>query len=211
MTVTPAQAAVGGGAIILAGILEELTHAIAARPWAHRQEIDLRKVEVHHEFPSVDDIGVDVADPERLRWTLDIWVNFAPGVVGLAALAVLYLGGELPPLTDESVLLYVAWAWYTVPSWTDIREGLTDVEPDHQGVSGRYWAAWQGLTIESLGFILLLGHGLIATALLGVPRLRVGGPNQAWMLSQYLLRAGMWLMFAGVAWIFIRLEFEDWD
>jgi len=196
--VTVAQAALGGGAIIAAGVLEELTHAIAARPWATRQRAHWRRVEVIHELPE--------STPE----SVDKWINFAPFFVGLAALGLLYLGQELPPLSRETVLLYVAWSWYTVPSLTDVQEALGDGVAGDGWADPRYRGAWMGLTIESVGLLLAFGwdeiHGLVFGA---APLFQAGRPTQAYIGMVYLQRAAVAISIAGALWVFIRITLAE--
>jgi hypothetical protein len=192
---TVVQAAAGGGAIIAAGILEELTHAVAARPWAVKQRVDVRRVEIRHELP------------ESTPTAVDKWINIAPLLVGLVALATLYVGRGLPPLSNETVLIYVAWAWYTTPSLTDLQEAFGD------GVSGDGWAderyrgAWVGLSIESVGVLLLLGWDEIVAATVGWGESAVvWTASQSYVATAYTQRAGVWLCLAGLVWTFVRIE-----
>jgi len=196
--VTLAQAALGGGAIIAAGVLEELTHAVAARPWAVRQRANWRRVEVTHELP------------ESTPASVDKWINFAPFFVGLAALALLYLGRGLPPLSRETVLLYVAWSWYTVPSLTDIQEAMGDGVAGDGWADPRYRGAWMGLTIESVGLLLAFGWDEIHNLVFGgAPLFHAGGPTQAYIGMVYLQRAAVAISMAGALWVFIRIELAE--
>jgi hypothetical protein len=196
--VTVGQAALGGGAIIAAGVLEELTHAAAARPWAVSQHADWRRVEVIHELPE--------STPE----SVDKWINFAPFFVGLAALALLYLGRGLPPLSRETVLLYVAWSWYTVPSLTDVQEALGDGVTGDGWADPRYRGAWMGLTIESVGLLLAFGWDELHTLLFGgVPLFEAGAPTQAYVGMAYLHRAAVAVSIAGALWVFVRIELAE--
>lgn len=201
MMVSVAQAALGGGAIIAAGFLEELTHAVAARPWAVRQRADWRRVEVIHELP------------ESAPQSVDKWINFAPLLVGLAALALLYLGWGLPALSDETVLLYVAWAWFTTPSLTDVQEAVGDGVAGDGWADERYRGAWVGLTIESVGLLLLYGWDEIVTLAFGRGAVAVTafGVTDAFVAAAYLQRAGAALALAGVVWVFIRIELSKHD
>jgi len=195
MTVTVAQAALGGSAIIAAGVLEELTHAVAARPWAVRQRVDIRRVEVEHDLP------------QSTPATVDKWINMAPLLVGLAALATLYLGWGLPPLSRETILFYAAWAWYTTPSLTDLQEAYGDGVVGDGWADERYRAAWVGLTIESVGLLLCFGWDELHALLFGSdPRfVTPGGPTQAAVAQAYLQRAGVAIAIAGAMWAFVRI------
>jgi len=196
--VTVAQAALGGGAIIAAGVLEELTHAAAARPWAIRQRAHWRRVEVIHELPE--------STPE----SVDKWINFAPFFVGLTALALLYLGQELPALSRETVLLYVAWSWYTVPSLTDVQEAFGDGVAGDGWADPRYRGAWMGLTIESVGLLLAFGWDEIHSLVFGAaPLFHAGQPTQAYLGMAYLQRAGVAIAMAGALWVFLRIELAE--
>lgn len=189
----PETAAVGFVAIVGAGIAEELTHAAAARPWAVSQRVGL--AEVRTEIPRGAPAWVDK------------WINLAPLFVGLAALALLYLGRGLPPLSDETVLLYAAWAWFTTPSLTDLR-GAAGVnhEPTDEAVS-RYRTAWMCLTIEALGFVLLLAADELAAIIVGrtAPQPALFQPQPLLAVFWLIWYAGVGLMFAGVAWVFLDL------
>jgi len=196
--VTVAQAALGGGAIIAAGVLEELTHAAAARPWATAQRAHWRRVEVIHELP------------ESTPASVDKWINFAPFFVGLAALALLYLGRGLPPLSRETVLLYVAWAWYTTPSLTDVQEAFGDGVAGDGWADPRYRGAWMGLTIESVGLLLAFGWDELHTLVFGpMPLYHAGAPTQAYVGMAYLHRAAVAFAIAGALWAFIRIELAE--
>lgn len=199
--VSVAQAAIGGGAIMLAGVLEEATHAIAARPWAVRQRANWRRVEVIHELP------------ESTPASVDKWINIAPLLVGLAALALLYIGRGLPPLSDETVLLYVAWGWYTAPSMTDLQEGFGDGVSGNAWEDERYRGAWMGLSIESIGLLLLFGYDEIVSFLYGTaPELfTAAGPTEAYLAIAYLQRAGVAIALGGFVWVFIRIELTKYD
>jgi len=74
---------------VAAGVLEEMVHATAARPWAVRQDIRLT--------------GVTTEIPDSCSRKVDIWISLAPFFVGLVALALLYLGIGIPPLTPPSL------------------------------------------------------------------------------------------------------------
>jgi len=201
--VTIAQAALGGGAIMAAGVLEELTHAAAARPFAVSQRVDIRSVAVEHELP---------ADAPR-REAVEKWINMAPMLVGLAALALLYLGVGLPPLSRSTVLLYAAWGWYTVPSLTDLQEAYGDGVAGEGWADERYRGAWMGLSIESVGLLLAFGWDEIHLAAFGAdPTLiGVGGATMAYAGMAYLQRAAVLIAIAGGVWVFVRIALAERD
>lgn len=187
----PETAAVGFAALIGAGIAEELTHAAAARPWAISQRVGL--AEVRTEIPR-----------EAPPW-VNKWINLAPLFVGLTALGLLYLGRGLPPLSDETVLLYAAWAWFTTPSLTDLR-GAAGVnhEPSQEAIS-RYRTAWTCLSIEALGFVVLLAADELAAIAVGrtEPQPRLHEPDPLLAVFWVIWYAGAGLMFAGWGWILL--------
>jgi len=185
------MAGVGALSIVAATLFEELTHAIAARPWAVSQRVDLRRMHVLHELP---------ADRSQ---RVDQWISLAPMFLGIVALALVVVGRGVPPLTDETVLLWVAWAWFTVPSLHDLRaaagvdgggEPMTTDDP-------RMHAVWVGGTIQSIGMLVLLAVDELTPIL--APYVPVIRPV---VLFLYLRRLGIYLSLAGCAWIFIRLE-----
>jgi hypothetical protein len=195
---TVAQAAIGAGAIIAAGVLEELTHAIAARPWAVKQRANWRRVEIIHELPETT--------PE----SVDKWINLAPFFVGLAALASLYLGWGLPPLSDETVLLYIAWAWFTTPSLTDLQEAFADGVAGDGWADERYRGAWVGLSIESVGLLLAFGKDELLQLMFGHPTAAFG-VSERLIADAYLTRAAVLISIAGGLWVFIRIWLAERD
>lgn len=185
-------AAVGALAIIAATMLEELTHAAAARPWAVSQRLEPRKMHVIHELPA-----------ERSE-RVDQWISLAPMAVGLAALALVVLANGVPPLSDDTVLLWIAWAWFTVPSLTDLKSA-TGNSPDEPQTTDdpRMHAAWMGGTIQSVGLLVLMANDeLVALLAPTAPDLGISIVE----LSLYLRRLGIYLSLGGCLWIFIRLE-----
>jgi hypothetical protein len=192
--VTVFEAALGALAIVLATVLEELTHLAAGRPWAVRQQIDLRSL---HTFQEI---------PEATSRRVDIWVSLAPVFVGLAAMALLILGRGVPPLSDHTILFWFAWAWFTAPSLTDLKAAAGESNPDVQDLSDpELRAAWTGGTIMSVGLLLLYGWDNLASAVATV------APDLAPWVATYSFRAGVWVPLAGVIWIFISLETAERD
>lgn len=190
-------AAVGGLAIIGAGIAEELTHAAAARPFAVSQQVSLTRV--RSELPA-----------DAPTW-IDKWINFAPFFVGLFALLILYLGKGLPPLSRSTVLLYVAWAWFTMPSLTDLQGATGATQPTTEEARARYWVAWRCLTVESVGFLLLLGADELTVWIAGSHYLRTYPftVSQSIAVYQTVWLTGIGLMFGAVAWLFIDLWLRE--
>jgi len=199
--VTVATAALGALAIVLAGVVHELTHAAAALPWARSRTIYWRDMQIEQEVPqSLDQ-----------KW--ELWIQFAPLLVGLAALATLYLGVGLPPLSKETVLFYVAWALYTSPSLVDVVEAAggetSRRERKPKVLKKKTKAAWEGITIESIGLLLLFGQATIFS-LLGVaqsppPPVPQGGVP----LGDAYTGLAMGLAFGGVIYAIAGVELAE--
>lgn len=185
--VTVETAALGAGAMVLAGVGEELTHAAAARPWAVRQRVTLTTVET---------VVVD----ETPSW-VDKWVNFAPLLVGLAALALLYIGHGLPPLTDSTVLFYIAWAWYTTPSLTDVAEAygeraeLRNPDPDAEE---KFIIAWKWTSVCVAGLLIMMGADELATLAGLTPRVSAFSVGLYYEAVRSLLYVGGGMMVGSV-------------
>jgi len=199
--VTVGTAALGAVAIILAGMVHELTHAAAALPWARSRTIYWREMQIEQEVP------------ESLDHKWELWIQFAPLLVGLAALATLYLGVGLPPLSKETVLFYAAWGLYTSPSLVDVVEaagGETSRREEKSNVlKKKTQAAWEGITIESIGLLLLFGQVTIFS-LLGVaqsppPPVPQGGVT----LGDAYTGVAMGLAFGGVAYALVGIELAE--
>lgn len=189
--VTVLGAALGAAAIVAATLIEELTHLAAGRPWAVSQGV------TWPECHAVQELRIDA--PDRV----DIWVSLAPFFVGLAALSLVILGRGVPPLSDETILFWVAWAWYTVPSLTDLKAAAGDSDPDVATLTDpKLRAVWSGLTIVSIGLLSLYG----ADELGGLVSLVA--PGVAPIIETYAFRAGVWIPLAGVIWLFVRLELD---
>jgi hypothetical protein len=191
--VSVAGAALGALAIILATVLEELTHLAAGRPWAVRQRLDWPACHAIQELPESTDRRVDV------------WISLAPLAVGVIAMALVILGRGVPPLSDETVLFWVAWAWFTTPGLSDIKAACGN--PDHEIqtlADPELRAAWTGVSISSVGLLLLYGSPTItdaATATFdGLLGLTIG-------VLAY--RAGVWVSLAGPAWTLLLLTTAD--
>jgi len=185
-------AVVGALAIILATLLEEATHAVAARPWAVSQRLELRSFHVIHELPADRSPRVDQ------------WISLAPMVVGVVALALVVLADGVPPLSDDTILLWIAWAWFTVPSLTDLKSASGNSPDEVQTTDDpRMHAAWTGATIQSIGFLVLMANDELLTLVaplaadVGVPRADV---------FLWVRRLGLCLSLGGCLWIFVRLE-----
>jgi hypothetical protein len=189
--VTVLGAAVGALAIVAATVLEELTHLAAGRPWAVRQRIDLHTL---HAFQEI---------PEETSRRVDIWISLAPFFVGLAGMALLVVGRGVPPLSDETVLFWFAWAWFTTPSLTDVKAAAGNNDPEVADLSDpKLRATWTGGTIMSVGVLLLYGYDELA---------EITGhlaPELAPWVATYGLRGGVWIALAGLIWIFVLLEFD---
>jgi len=202
MSVSVTTAAIGGLAIIAAGVGEELTHAAAAAPFAVRQRIDWRRGEVIHELPE----GTDA---------VDIWIALAPAVVGVVGIGLWAVGVGLPPLDKAHLLLYIAWAWYTVPSITDI-QAAAGVEQAGDGWDDpRYRDAWYGILIQSVGILLLIGGWAdLAIWLTGDARILIDPlsgqtARLQWQVSSSLRMLGIGLVPAGAAWAFLSVWLRD--
>jgi hypothetical protein len=202
--VSVTTAAIGGGAIIAAGILEELTHVAAAVPFAARQEIDWRHGEVTHEIAEDADAA-------------DVWIALAPLVVGLVGLGLWAVGIGLPPLDRANLLLYVAWAWYSIPSITDL-QAAAGVESSGDGWDDpRYRDAWYGLSAQMIGMLLLIGGWAdLAIALTGDAKIflyQIGSQTDViqWQVSRALRMLGVGLMPAGAAWALLGVWLHDRD
>jgi len=199
--VTVATAAQGAVAIVLAGIVHELTHAAAALPWARSRTIYWREMQIEQEVP------------QSLDHKWELWIQFAPLLVGLAALATLYLGVGLPPLSKQTVLFYAAWALYTSPSLVDVVEAAggetSRREEKPEVLKKKTQAAWEGITIESIGLLLLFGQMTIFS-LLGVaqsppPPTPQGGVT----LGDAYTGLAMGLAFGGVAYALVGVELAE--
>jgi len=199
--VTVATAALGAVAIVLAGMVHELTHAAAALPWARSRTIYWRDMQIEQEVP------------ESLDHKWELWIQFAPLLVGLAALATLYLGVGLPPLSKETVLFYAAWGLYTSPSLVDVVEaagGETSRRAEKPEVlKKKTQAAWEGITIESVGVLLVIGETTIF-ALLGIeqgppPAVPQGGVT----IGDAYLGLAIGLALGGAAYAIIGIELAE--
>jgi hypothetical protein len=140
------------GVFVLAGTLEELTHAAAARPWAVSQDIRLT--------------GVTTSVPKQTSRKVDIWISLAPCFVGLTTLALLYLGVGIPPLSHEVQLAIAAWGYFTMPSLVDLQQAAgADIEQREPMVK----PARRGLQLYAIGLILMYGGDELGVLLFGQP------------------------------------------
>jgi len=139
---------------VAAGALEELVHATAARPWAVRQDIRLT--------------GVTTEIPDSCSRKVDIWISLAPFFVGLVALALLYLGIGIPPLTPQTQLAIAAWGYFMLPSLVDLQQaaGVNAGAGKREGLSKR---ARRGVTLYCLGWLCMIGGDELGVLLLGSP------------------------------------------
>jgi hypothetical protein len=138
---------------VAAGVLEEMVHATAARPWAVRQDIRLT--------------GVTTEIPDSCSRKVDIWISLAPFFVGLVALALLYLGIGIPPLTPTTQLAIAAWGYFMLPSLTDLQQAAgvdVDAETGKRGLSKR---ARRGVSLYCLGWLAMIGGDELGVLLLG--------------------------------------------
>jgi hypothetical protein len=140
-----------------AGVLEELVHATAARPWAVRQDIRLT--------------GVTTEIPDSCSRKVDIWISLAPFFLGLVALGLLYLGIGIPPLTPQTQLAIAAWGYFMLPSLTDLQQAAgvdvdvdLDAETGKRGLSKR---ARRGVSLYCLGWLAMIGGDEVGVLLLG--------------------------------------------
>jgi hypothetical protein len=186
--VSVAGAALGAVAIVAATVLEELTHLVAGRPFAVEQRLE-RRLHVVQEVP------------EDAPAAVDKWIALAPFLVGLTALALVIAGRGVPPLSDETVLFWVAWAWFTCPSLGDLKaaSGNGDYEPQDWS-DPRLRAVWAGGTIQSIGMLLTMGVDELVAVV------AAHAPQYTLYAHAYALRAGILISLAGCLWIFIRLE-----
>jgi len=137
---------------VAAGVLEELVHATAARPWAVSQNIRLT--------------GVTTEIPDSCSRKVDIWISLAPFFVGLVALALLYLGIGIPPLTPTTQLAIAAWGYFTLPSLVDLQQAAGVSHGQRAGLSKR---ARRGVTLYCLGWLCMIGGDELGVLLLGSP------------------------------------------
>ena len=140
---------------VAAGVLEELVHATAARPWAVRQDIRLT--------------GVTTEIPDSCSRKVDIWISLAPFFVGLVALGLLYLGIGIPPLTPQTQLAIAAWGYFMLPSLTDLQQAAgVDVDVDAEtGKPGLSKRARRGVSLYCLGWLAMIGGDEVGVLLLG--------------------------------------------
>jgi len=139
---------------VAAGVLEELVHATAARPWAVSQDIRLT--------------GVTTEIPDSCSRRVDIWISLAPFSVGLVALALLYLGIGIPPLTPTTQLAIAAWGYFMMPSLVDLQQaaGVNVGTGNRAGLSKR---ARRGVTLYCVGWLCMIGGDELGVLLLGSP------------------------------------------
>jgi hypothetical protein len=190
--VTLLEAGVGAFAIVVATVLEELTHLAAGRPWAVRQRLDIKHLHTIQELP------------EDCSRRVDVWISLAPLVVGSLAMVLVVVGHGVPPLSDRTILLWFAWAWFTVPSLTDVKAAAGTPDPDVSDLSDpRLRATWVGGSIMSVGLLLLYGADDLARVVAPV------APDLAPWVAHYAFRAGVWVPLGGAVWIFARLEFVE--
>jgi len=135
---------------VAAGVLEELVHATAARPWAVRQEIRLT--------------GVTTEIPDSCSRKVDIWISLAPFFVGLGALALLYLGIGIPPLTPTTQLAIAAWGYFMLPSLVDLQQAAGVSRGQRERLSKR---ARRGVSLYCLGWLCMIGGDELGVLLLG--------------------------------------------
>ena len=137
---------------VAAGVLEELVHATAARPWAVSQNIRLT--------------GVTTEIPDSCSRRVDIWISLAPFFVGLVALALLYLGIGIPPLTPQTQLAIAAWGYFMLPSLVDLQQAAGVSHGQRTGLSKR---ARRGVTLYCVGWLCMIGGDELGVLLLGSP------------------------------------------
>jgi hypothetical protein len=137
---------------VAAGVLEELVHASAARPWAVSQDIRLT--------------GVTTEIPDSCSRKVDIWISLAPFFVGLVALALLYLGIGIPPLTPQTQLAIAAWGYFTMPSLVDLQQAAGVSHGQREGLSKR---ARRSVSLYCLGWLCMIGGDELGVLLLGPP------------------------------------------
>lgn len=137
---------------VAAGVLEETIHAAAARPWAVSQDIRLT--------------GVTTEIPDSCSRKVDIWISLAPFFVGLVALALLYLGIGIPPLTPQTQLAIAAWGYFTMPSLVDLQQAAGVETGQREGLSKR---ARRGVSLYCLGWLCMIGGDELGVLLLGSP------------------------------------------
>jgi len=134
-----------------------MVHATAARPWAVRQDIRLT--------------GVTTEIPDSCSRKVDIWISLAPFFVGLVALALLYLGIGIPPLTPTTQLAIAAWGYFMLPSLTDLQQAAgvdVDVDADAEtGKRGLSKRARRGVSLYCLGWLCMIGGDEVGVLLLG--------------------------------------------
>jgi hypothetical protein len=135
---------------VAAGVLEELVHATAARPWAVRQDIRLT--------------GVTTEIPDSCSRKVDIWISLAPFFVGLVALGLLYLGIGIPPLTPQTQLAIAAWGYFMFPSLVDVQQAAGVETGQREGLSKR---ARRGVSLYCLGWLAMIGGDEVGVLLLG--------------------------------------------
>jgi hypothetical protein len=137
---------------VAAGVLEETIHAAAARPWAVSQDIRLT--------------GVTTEIPDSCSRKVDIWISLAPFFVGLGALALLYLGIGIPPLTPQTQLAIAAWGYFMFPSLVDVQQAAGVETGQREGLSKR---ARRGVSLYCLGWLAMIGGDELGVLLLGAP------------------------------------------
>jgi hypothetical protein len=136
----------------VAGVLEELTHAAAARPWAVRQELRLTGV--------TSEIDADCSRK------VDIWISLAPFFVGLTVLAALSLSIQIRPLSETTMLGIAAWGYYSLPSLTDLKGAAGVSQTEREPLSR---PARRGVQLFCVGWLCLLGADEVGVLLFGLP------------------------------------------
>jgi len=147
---------------IVAAVLEELVHATAARPWAVSQEFQFDGLL----NPQLACVTTEI--PDSCSRKVDIWISLAPFFVGLVALALLYLGVGIPPLTPQTQLAIAAWGYFMLPSLVDLQQaaGVNVGTGNREGLSKR---ARRGVTLYCVGWLCMIGGDELGVLLLGSP------------------------------------------
>jgi hypothetical protein len=145
---------------VAAGVLEELVHATAARPWAVSQEFQFDGLL----NPQLACVTTEI--PDSCSRKVDIWISLAPFFVGLVALALLYLGVGIPPLTPQTQLAIAAWGYFMLPSLVDLQQaaGVNVGTGNREGLSKR---ARRGVTLYCVGWLCMIGGDELGVLLLG--------------------------------------------
>jgi len=141
-----------------AGVLEEMVHATAARPWAVSQEFQIDGLLK----PQLACVTTEI--PDSCSRKVDIWISLAPFFVGLVALALLYLGIGIPPLTPQVQLAVVAWGYFMLPSLVDLQQAAGVSDGQREGLSKR---ARRGVSLYCLGWLCMIGGDALGVLLLG--------------------------------------------